>query len=160
MNEEPETRVHNHDLLIQLKEGVDALVVNFRTFQIDQAAENKLLHSRITETQEKFMERDADMKEAIAARGRITAPYVAIILSVLTILAGVGARYVDMQDSPLKTAIISNSGAITTSHLERQALDSKLQETAIASAVADARSTVDREWIVKLMDEARRKEQP
>ena len=103
------------------------------------------------------MERDAEMKEAIAARGRITAPYVAIILSVLTILAGVGARYVDMQDSPLKTAIISNSGAITTSHLERQALNSKLQATAISSAVEDARSTVDREWIVKLLDEERKK---
>jgi hypothetical protein len=157
MNEEPETRVHNHDLLIQLKAGVDTLVVNFKKFQVDQAAENKLLHSRITETQEKFMERDADMKEAIAARGRITAPYVAIMLSVLTIIGGVGAHYVDMQDTPLKTAIISNSGAITTSHLERQALNSKLQETAIASAVADARSTVDREWIVKLLDEGRKK---
>lgn len=166
-NPKDEQQSHmNYDVLIQLRDSVGVGFARFDKFTSDQGIENKLLHARIDSSQKEFLGTVNNLNEKMAvtvnslnekmvARGRITPAYVAIVVSLITLFSGAGAAYVGMMLSPMEKIILQNSAHITSAEVQRKMLSKDLQSVAVATAVADAESKKDREWIIKLQDELR-----
>lgn len=154
-NEEEQSHA-NYGVLIELKDSVNSMGERFELFATQQQAENKNLHARIDQTQDKFITSFAGLKDGIAERGKVTWPIFAAVIGSVAILSGAGATYVSMRTEPLAQAISANTAKDATAELQSLGLSERLQVLAVESSAADARSETDREWITKLLDETRR----
>ena len=157
MTTKPKTQSsENHEVLIQLRDSMEGVVTRLDKFSAQQEMENKTIHARIDATQEKFMTSFTLLKDSLAERGRITPALIATIISSVAILAGAGSAYVSSQLVPLRESIKLSDDRHLTGETKRVLLEERLQSTAVAYAVADARSETDRAWSVKLLDEVRK----
>lgn len=133
---DPAASQENHTLLVQLTKSLD-------TFVHEQQAENRHLHKRIDETQERTALAIESVKDVLAKSGKVSPQFIisliAIFASVCTLIGGAVSAYVSVRIDTIKPEIEQARRSVADIAARQDTALERLTQARIEQAVTAAR---------------------
>lgn len=151
----------NHTLLVKLADRVDNVGTTLKSFIDAQSEENRRIHERIDDAQERTAKAVESIKDSMASRGRVSGGFIlslcATLVSTLAILGGLATTYVNNRLETIQPTLTRHAAEIDA---QRHAMEQeRRQASEIQSQLAAHRAAQesDRAWIMRELDFTRDK---